>query len=534
MKGWSSTAFADVAELVRERTGLVFPDSRLQDVEATIRRTMARLRIDDSDALLALLRDDASARESFVADLTIGESYFQRDPAQFDLLRWRILPDLLASRPADRAIRVWSAGCAAGEEPYTIAMLFEEMNAADRSDIVGTDIARSRLADAQRGLYSKWQLRNTPDPVRRRYFAEHGKFFELTPRIRQRVDFRYLNLAEDSFPSLTNGIWGMDVILCRNVLIYFDAPTVERVAQRLIASLSEDGWLLLGASDPAISELVDCDVVLTESGLAYRRRGAAGAHDIRAASAATREPLHRDIAPPDAGSRVARADIEPIPLTPPPPAAAGAPPDASDYALPDAVRSASPASAADHRQPSASTAGQGQAHASSSDTILDAYADRDFRRVHELAAAAARTGSLSTPAWTTWVRALANEGRHDEAADTVTRAIDQVGATAELLYLHAVLLLQCGKPADAAAAARRALYMDRNLIVAHLTLGEAQRRSGNIEGARRALRNAASLLTALDAAATVPASDGESAGRLAELVRVKLSLLGNVPAASTD
>ncbi|HSJ32824.1 MAG TPA: protein-glutamate O-methyltransferase CheR [Longimicrobiales bacterium] len=502
MKGWSSTAFADVAELVRERTGLVFPDSRLQDVEATIRRTMARLRIEDSDVLLALLRDDARARESFVADLTIGESYFQRDPAQFDLLRWRILPELLASRPADRAIRVWSAGCAAGEEPYTIAMLFEEMNAAHRSDIVGTDIARSRLADAQRGLYSKWQLRNTPDPVRRRYFAEHGKFFELTPRIRQRVDFQYLNLAEDSFPSLTNGIWGMDVILCRNVLIYFDAPTVERVAQRLIASLSEDGWLLLGASDPAISELVDCDVVLTESGLAYRRRGAAGAHDIRAASAATREPLHRDIAPPST--------------------------------LPDAVQSPAPASSADPRQPSASTADPGEAHASSSDTILDAYADRDFSRVHELAAAAARTGSLSTPAWTTWVRALANEGRHDEAADTVTRAIDHAGATAELLYLHAVLLLQCGKPADAAAAARRALYMDRNLIVAHLTLGEAQRRSGNIEGARRALRNAASLLTALDAAATVPASDGESAGRLAELVRVKLSLLGSVPAASTE
>jgi chemotaxis protein methyltransferase CheR len=497
---------------------------------------MARLRIDDSDVLLALLRDDARARESFVADLTIGESYFQRDPAQFDLLRWRILPELLASRPADRAIRVWSAGCAAGEEPYTIAMLFEEMNAADRSDIVGTDIARSRLADAQRGLYSKWQLRNTPDPVRRRYFGEHGRFFELTPRIRQRVDFRYLNLAEDSFPSLTNGIWGMDVILCRNVLIYFDAPTVERVAQRLIASLSEDGWLLLGASDPAISELVDCDVVLTESGLAYRRRGAAGSDDIRAASAATREPLRRDIAPPDGGWRAARADIELTPVTAPSPAAGGAAPDApeSDNEPPDAVESLSSAPAADHGQAFASTADHGHAHASSSDIILDAYAHRDFSRVHELAAAAARTGSLSTPAWTAWVRALANEGRHDEAADTVTRAIDHVGATAELLYLHAVLLLQCGKPADAAAAARRALYMDRNLIVAHLTLGEAHRRSGNIEGARRALRNAASLLTALDAAATVPASDGESAGRLAELVRVKLSLLDSVPAAFTE
>src|SRR5690606_37682138 len=248
--------FAEVAELVRERTGLVFTDARQHEVEATIRQTMARLRIDTAEELLSLLRDDARARESFVADLTIGESYFQRDPSQFELLRSRILPELLAARTPDRPIRVWSAGCASGEEPYTIAMLFEEMDAADRSHIVGTDIARNRLADAQRGLYSRWQLRNTPDAERRRYFAPHGRFFELSPRIRQRVDFRYLNLAEDSFPSLAAGIWGMDVIMCRNVLIYFDAPTVELVARRLISSLSEDGWLLLGASDPSISDFV--------------------------------------------------------------------------------------------------------------------------------------------------------------------------------------------------------------------------------------------------------------------------------------
>src|SRR5690606_655500 len=100
-------------------------------------------------------------------------------------------------------------------------------------------------------------------------------------RIRQHVDFRYLNLAEDSFPSLATGIWGMDVILCRNVLIYFDADTVERVARRLLASLSEDGWLLLGGSDPPISEIMECDVVVTDAGLVYRRKHAAGGHDMR-------------------------------------------------------------------------------------------------------------------------------------------------------------------------------------------------------------------------------------------------------------
>jgi chemotaxis protein methyltransferase CheR len=124
------------------------------------------------------------------------------------------------------------------------------------------------------------------------------------------------------------------------------------------------------------------------------------------------------------------------------------------------------------------------------------------------------------------VRSLANEGRIGEAGETVARAMERPDAAPELLYLHAVLLLQSGRSADAAAAARRALYMDRSLVVAHLTLAETQRRSGNVDAARRSLRNATSLLASLPAQAIVPASDGETAGRLAELVRVKLTLLG--------
>jgi chemotaxis protein methyltransferase CheR len=158
--------------------------------------------------------------------------------------------------------------------------------------------------------------------------------------------------------------------------------------------------------------------------------------------------------------------------------------------------------------------------------ILAAYAVRDFDQVHALAEAAARAGSLSPAAWIAWVRSLANEGRIGEAGETVARAMEQPGAAPELLYLHAVLLLQSGRSADAAAAARRALYMDRSLVVAHLTLAEAQRRSGNMDAARRSLRNATSLLTSFQAQAIVPASDGETAGRLAELVQAKLKLLG--------
>lgn len=486
MSDWSSPQIARVAELVRERTGLVFPAARVRDVESVIRGAMDRRGITSVDRLARLLEEDDRAREALVAELTIGETYFQRDPAQFEVLRRRILPELLSVREDGRPIRVWSAGCASGEEPYTVAMLFEEMDAADRASIVGTDIARRRLEYAQQGMYTRWSLRSTPEETRQRYFYERGRFYELAPRIRSQVDFRYLNLAEDAFPSLSSGIWGMDVILCRNVLIYFDRETVARVARRLMATLSDDGWLLLGASDPPIADYVECDVVLTDAGLAYRPPGAA--------------PVAERVAVPT------RTVHEPEPALSGPVAG----PAADTVDLPGEA------------EPEVGPAGSPSVQASPA--IVAAYAARDFDEVRRLAEGVPED-SLTEDARLALLRALANRGCLDEAGRVIARALELHPASAEFLYMNAVLLLQAGRAADAAGVARRALYLDREMAVAHLTLAEAERRLGNRDAARRALRNAQRLLERLPADEEVPASDGESAGRLAELARVKARLL---------
>jgi chemotaxis protein methyltransferase CheR len=515
MVEWSTPQMARVAELVRERTGLVFPLARQAEVESAIGRAMERRGIDRVERLAELLGSDDHAREALVAELTIGESYFQRDPAQFELLRWQILPELLAARAPDRPIRVWSAGCASGEEPYTVAMVFDELGAASRAHIIGTDIARSRLEAAQRGLYSKWALRNSTEEVRSRYFTARGRYYELAPRIRERVDFRYLNLAEDRFPSLSTGIWGMDVILCRNVLIYFDAPTVERVARRLIASLSEDGWLLTGASDPPVSELVECDVVLTDAGLAYRRPGTARVSDVR-----------RSIAPADldAGTHDgSHPPAFPVPAWPSPGVTEGA----AEPWLAEPTSSVQPTSPAEPTSPREPTspAEPTSAAADANAAILAAYEARDFDGVRVRAASAEAAGSLGVAGWTAWLRSVANQGRLEEAAEIARRALAAHGTSAELLYLHSVVLLQGGQAQAAAVVARRALYADRQLVVAHLALAEAARQAGLREESRRALRNAAALLEKMPPDSVVPASDGEHAGRLAELIRVKARLL---------
>jgi chemotaxis protein methyltransferase CheR len=549
MQEWSSAGMARVAELVRERTGLVFPSARVSEVESTVRRVMSRHSIAGADRLLTVLEDDAEVRDGLVAELTIGETYFSRDTAQFELLRRRILPELLATAGAERPLRIWSAGCASGEEPYSIAMILDELGALRSAEIVGTDISRPRLDQAQRAVYARWSLRGVPDDVRDRYFAPRGRYYELAERIRRAVDFRYLNLAEDRFPSLSVGIWGMDLIFCRNVLIYFDRPTVQRVARRLIDSLSQDGWLVLGASDPSLRELVDCDVVVTDAGLVYKRPGAARVIDLRrrgGAEAGAHPSAGLPESPPDAAagpwpeldSAAAEAQL-PLPDFSPPDGVAGAWPDLDSAAAeagagPTPESDAAEAGAGPTPDSAAAEAGAGAGAAPDAEPdpgaavtqqILDAYALRDFDRVRRLSEVALRQGTIGQEAWLPWLRALANQGCHEAAVEVAERAMAVLGATAELLYLRAVLLLQSGDAAAAAALARRSLYMDRDLVVAHLTLAEAQRRLGNEDAARRSLRNAAALLQALPEHGLVPGSDGERAGRLAELVRVKLRLL---------
>src|SRR5690606_17546707 len=267
---WSDPSFDAIASIIRERTGLVFPPSRREEIERALARALPHRR--DPDHIRTLLETNDEVKDALIAELTVGESYFLRDTGQFTLLR-SLLPQLAELR-GTLPVRVWSAGCATGEEPYSVAILSEQLGLGDRVSILGTDISRARLAHARRGVYRPWSLRGVAGDVIARFFDRRGDVYHVRPQVRERVEFRYLNLAEDRFPSLTAGLWGMDVILCRNVLIYFDRETVTRVARGLVATLSDDGWLVLGASDPAIGELVDVEVHVTPGGIAYRRRGA--------------------------------------------------------------------------------------------------------------------------------------------------------------------------------------------------------------------------------------------------------------------
>jgi chemotaxis protein methyltransferase CheR len=469
---WTHPAYEAVARLLGERTGLSFPPARQDSAEQGIRQAMARAGINDPNRYRALLAAGEVSLDDLIGELTIGETYFFREPGQFAFLRREVLPDL--RRRAAHPVRAWSAGCASGEEAYSLAILFAEEGLTD-AFLLATDISRAALAAAQRATYSAWSLRGEDGqagpahaPRAAPYLQRRGDRYLLSERIRQRVTFAILNLALDVYPSFATSTWGMDLILCRNVLIYFDRQTIQDVARRLFAALAPGGWLLTAASDPPLADHAPFQTVMTDAGLVYRR------------------PSEDDKVTGWQGDKV----TEEAPLSQP------APPD-------------HPVTRSAPRDPLAEA---------ESALACGAYA-----RAAEL------TRGLEDPrASALHVRALANldPARAERACAS---SIVRHPLAAELHHLHALLLVLLGRDDEAATAARRVLYLDRSLAVAHLTLGSILYRRGEHARARRAYRTAYDLCAARPADEVVPLSEGEHAGRLAEAAAAQLALLEATP-----
>ena len=180
-------------------------------------------------------------------ELTIGETHFMRDPDQMEFVRREVFPALTA--PGSGGGRVWSAGCATGEEAYSLAILLEEEGLGDGAVVLGTDLSAVSLEKARAGSYSDYSLRGVGSRFLQDYFHHVQGRRILIDRIRSKVRFERLNFVgpEDYAAA---GAFAMDLILCRNVLIYFGREKVGRIAARLFDCLAEGGVLLTAGADP--------------------------------------------------------------------------------------------------------------------------------------------------------------------------------------------------------------------------------------------------------------------------------------------
>ncbi len=248
-----SSLFSEFSHFVAAHFGLYFPLTHRDELDKAIRSAAVEFEFTDPRACVRWLLSSSPSRsqiEVLASHLTIGETFFFRDRSNFDALATRVLPALInARRHSTRMLRLWSAGCCTGEEAYSLAILLrdllpdlEEWNCT----ILATDINPRFLQKAIQGTYGPRSFRDVPTAVRDANFLRHdGDRYEVLPAIRQMVTFSYLNLAQDHYPSVLTNTLGMDVILCRKVLMYFAPETVQAVVERLYGSLARDGCLLV-------------------------------------------------------------------------------------------------------------------------------------------------------------------------------------------------------------------------------------------------------------------------------------------------
>jgi chemotaxis protein methyltransferase CheR len=244
------------ARFVERTLGLSFSDERLPELARKVAALSKEAGYPDPGQYMVKLMSAPLSRQqldTLASTLTIGETYFLRDPKSYRILENHILPELVAARRGkDQSLRIWSAGCSSGEEPYSLAILLSRVIpdlAKWNVTLLASDVNPLALERGRLGVYGKWSFRNAP-PWLMGYFSktEDGRF-EILPRIRGMVRFSNINLAEEAVGLESYGANEMDIIFCRNVMLYFNAAQIEKTMTKFHAALKESGWLFVGPAE---------------------------------------------------------------------------------------------------------------------------------------------------------------------------------------------------------------------------------------------------------------------------------------------
>lgn len=280
----SDAEFRMICGLVRRHCGLHFQSDSRFLLEKRLQRRIAELDLGSFAAYHYLLESDAAGERELshlVDELTTNETYFFRERNQLRALIEEIVPELRGQRGAlNTPVSIWSAGCSSGEEPYSIVMLALEAGLEPGRDlrVYASDISRKVLQKARRGEYRPASFRDTPPELQKRYFSEREGCWRIADEVKRHVVFTHLNLMDRSRLSL---LGSMDVILCRNVIIYFDLETKASVIRTFEEKLRPGGYLLLGHSESLINISSAFELCHLRHDLVYRRpRAGAGARDL--------------------------------------------------------------------------------------------------------------------------------------------------------------------------------------------------------------------------------------------------------------
>jgi chemotaxis protein methyltransferase CheR len=397
------------------------------------------------------------------AEITIGETFFFRHVEQFQALQTVILPAIIAQNAATRRLAIWSAGCAVGAEPYSVAILLERLLGKAINDwtidILGSDISHRVLEQARGGCFGNWALRGMPDQERARDFdaTENPKQWRIAHRHRRHVRFVQHNLLSLLTGPQSKDWTGFDLILCRNVLIYFSQESIQPMMSALGRCLGPRGWLMVGYSDAIASQPPDLGMVELSGTIAFRPPGCVPSRIVSTA----------------------------VPMPPAP------------------------------------LAGEARFPPMSTTAMSTTPAATERRQLLPPASASASVPELA-PASVATIRALANAGRLKEAAEACAEAIRTHPLDGRLHFYDGVIAQAAGQRIIAEAALRRAIYLDGSMVMAMYQLGLLLLDGVTPDAGRRVMMQVVKLCDSLPESEILPESDGLSPRDLKERVEMRL------------
>ncbi|MDR3230965.1 MAG: protein-glutamate O-methyltransferase CheR [Synergistaceae bacterium] len=240
---YNSPEYEAFKQKLRKIIGLDL-NSYKNQIHRRVHMLMERWNVKTYDEYFNMIRDDDKKLREFLDHLTINVSEFFRNDKQWWKLRDQLIPDLI-KKHGHKRLKLWSAGCATGEEPYSLAILSTVCGLDQGTPVLACDIDQGALAIAQKGVYLKRQLLSVPPEYLSKYFTttDRGETYQVTPEIKRRVTFRRFNMIDDTFGS------GFDIILCRNVVIYFTAETKAGLYKKFYNALAPGGYFLVGSTE---------------------------------------------------------------------------------------------------------------------------------------------------------------------------------------------------------------------------------------------------------------------------------------------
>lgn len=430
-----------------------------------------------------------------------NESYFFRDAGQFALFKNAVLPAVMEANRSERSLRIWSAGCSTGEEPYSIAIILKEVLPRDwKCLILGTDADEQTLRKAREGVYTEWSFRKVDPEIQRQYFHKRKGKWALIDEIRSMVTFRLGDLIEDDYPSVAAELHHMDIIFCRNVFIYHSSSAISTALEKLSHTLSENGYLITGHGELNAQRLGPLRTRMFPDSIIYQKvssEAPAPRSSACIAPAGKREqPVEGFVDRYRTGTTtVARIGAEG--------------PGARTSGLGDSA--------------SAHLKDRGPAHEGSADwkkeleQLLSRGAYGSVVEKIEALLSLGNTGDFEVHFFL--ARAYSNLGRYDPAARACRRAISLKPMSESLYFLLAQIAEMQENGEEAKESLKKAIYLAPGFVAAYLELAAIYEREGNAVRARKMRSAAMRLLETTPPEAIVEPYGNVTCGELLQTIK---------------